>query len=68
MGRSGGVHGSLGAHEREGKSVRTHAGTFEQGAGTRTCQAPWRNRKARTMQMRMVRPCGRIGRVRVVLG
>jgi hypothetical protein len=30
MGFAGGVCGSLDAHEREGKSVRTHADTLEQ--------------------------------------
>ena len=37
-------------------------------AGTCTHQASWWNRKARTMRTRVVRPCGQIGRMRVVLG
>ena len=62
------MNGSLGAHEWEGESVRTHMDTFGNLAGTCAHQASWWNRKARTMRTRVVRPHGQIGRVRVVLG
>jgi hypothetical protein len=48
-----------------GVSQDTHEHTL---AGARAHQAPWWNRKARTTRTRVVRPCGQIGRTRVVLG
>jgi hypothetical protein len=65
---AGGVHGGLGAHEREGKSVRTHVLTFGQAHVHIRHHGAHLNRKARTTRTRVVCPRGQIGRVRVVLG